>query len=246
MLRGCAYGAENSEIRKRSDQIFKHVLAPAVEGCGYEATRADHLPTPGVITQQIIEHLMDDELVIADLTTNNPNVTYELALRHAFRKPVIQIKDSSDSLPFDIVGIRTIDVDYRYIDSMEACRKRIVEQVKNVEAHPEKVESPVTFALNLKTLSKDDPQGKVIKELVSQVQQIKNELESIKNGKSPGLSLGLGLGRIPLDDQGGIYIRTNPDVLPSLHTDWSLEPLDTEKKGVRFLKKNEPDRAGKK
>jgi len=54
---------------------------------------------------------------VADLFGNNPNVYYELALRHAFSKPFIQMQDSSEK-PFDRQGIRTIRFDYRLEDSM--------------------------------------------------------------------------------------------------------------------------------
>lgn len=89
---------------------------------------------------------MNSELVIADLTGANPNVIYELALRRAFRKPVMQIKDLGDSLPFDIRGTRTINVEYNFVESMDRCKNEIMEQIRNIELNPEKVKSPVSFA----------------------------------------------------------------------------------------------------
>lgn len=93
-------GEEGSETRKRSDQILKYIIAPAATECGYEPKRADSFATPGIITKQIIEQLIDAPLVIADLTDYNPNVFYELAVRHAVRKPVVQLIDrrAEDSL----------------------------------------------------------------------------------------------------------------------------------------------------
>ena len=40
-----------------------------------------------MITSQVLQHVTEDALVVADLTGRNPNVFYELALRHAIRKP---------------------------------------------------------------------------------------------------------------------------------------------------------------
>jgi len=82
---------EDSEQRIRSDKVLKHIIKPAVEKYELRAIRADHISSPGMITSQIIQHILKDRIVIADLTDHNPNVFYELALRHAFRKPVIQI-----------------------------------------------------------------------------------------------------------------------------------------------------------
>lgn len=78
-------GEEESETRKRSDQVLKHIITAPVEGLGYEVIRADKISEPGIITSQIIEYIVDADLVVADLTERNPNVFYELALRHATR-----------------------------------------------------------------------------------------------------------------------------------------------------------------
>lgn len=64
-----------TEVRRRSDQMLKYVFETvAGEACGYQVLRADQLGQPGMITLQIINHLRDDALVIADLTGRNPNV----------------------------------------------------------------------------------------------------------------------------------------------------------------------------
>ena len=81
--------AEGSETRRRSDQVLNHIISPAAEECGYETIRADNISEPGIITSQIIQHLLEDSLVIADLTGRNPNVFYELAIRHAIKKSVV-------------------------------------------------------------------------------------------------------------------------------------------------------------
>ncbi|MBN2209187.1 MAG: hypothetical protein JW759_07815 [Candidatus Coatesbacteria bacterium] len=84
-------GDPDSDVRKRSDQVVKHVIHPALKPLGYEAVRADQISEPGMITTQIIQHIIDDALLIADLSGRNPNVFYELAIRHALRKPYMQL-----------------------------------------------------------------------------------------------------------------------------------------------------------
>src|SRR4051794_37691252 len=105
-------GEADSETRKRSDQVLKHIIRPAVKARGYEAIRADEIAEPGMITSQVIQHIVDDPLVVADLTERNPNVYYELALRHALRKPLVQIIRKGDVLPFDVASMRTIPIDH--------------------------------------------------------------------------------------------------------------------------------------
>jgi hypothetical protein len=100
-------GEANSSTRKQSDQVLRHVIRPAVEPT-YRAVRADEIAEPGMITSQIMQRVIEDDLVIADLTDLNPNVLYELAVRHAILKPFVQIMANGQTIPFDVSGIRTV------------------------------------------------------------------------------------------------------------------------------------------
>lgn len=166
----------------RSDQILNYVIKPVMEESGYQTVRADEMSSPGLITPQIIDHLLKDELVIADLTGRNPNVFYELALRHATKKPAITIKDPSEIIPFDVAGIRTIEVDYRFITSMDKCRKEIAKQIQSLQKDPNSVVTPVSFTLALLGDKTGDSQGELNIQLISSLQSIKAELELIKRG----------------------------------------------------------------
>ncbi len=69
--------------------------------------RADSHPDPGQITTQVVEHVLSAKAAVADLTEDNPNVFYEVAVRHAFRLPVVLIAEQEDKqLPFDIAQMR--------------------------------------------------------------------------------------------------------------------------------------------
>ena len=59
-------------------------------------------------TKQIIKEIYQDELAIANLTGNNPNVMYELAIRYCLGKPVLTIAEKGTNLPFDVMPERTI------------------------------------------------------------------------------------------------------------------------------------------
>lgn len=65
---------------------------PAFEKFEYKVIRADNIGKPGMITNQIIDYIMNAAFVVCDLSYHNPNVFYELALRHVlFEKCVARI-----------------------------------------------------------------------------------------------------------------------------------------------------------
>lgn len=143
-------GAVGSPERKRSDQILKHIFAPAAQACDYEVpVRADHISDPGTITRQIVERLLEDPLVLADLTGHNANVFYELAIRHAVFKPVVQLIKAGESIPFDVAVMRTVQVDLTDPDSVEAAREEVARQIRAVEADPSHVDTPLATAIDV-------------------------------------------------------------------------------------------------
>lgn len=126
----CPIGEPSSVIRERADIVLETLFRPAVSEMGLEAVRADHIELPGIITKHVIDFLCESPLVIADLTDSNPNVFYELGIRHALGKPAIHIIESKESLPFDLQGMRTIIIDHKNKDSIEYAKIEIRRQAK--------------------------------------------------------------------------------------------------------------------
>jgi hypothetical protein len=93
-----------------------------------------------------MQELLTSELVIADLTGGNPNVYYELAARHCIGKPVVQILQKGEKLPFDVHDVNTIAIDHNDLDSVDEAKERLKRLLKSFEAtvlH----ENPITLAL---------------------------------------------------------------------------------------------------
>jgi hypothetical protein len=105
-------GADDSEHRRHSDAILSSYVERALGTVEpkLRVVRADKITQPGMITKQVLEYLLKSRLVVADLSYHNPNVFYELAVRHTTGKPVIHIKRTSDPIPFDNKDFRTIDI----------------------------------------------------------------------------------------------------------------------------------------
>ncbi len=123
-------GNEGTEIRKRADQLFKYIISPVCEECGFEAVRVDQINKADSITQTIIDYLKTSELVIADMTGHNPNAFYEIGYRASTGKPIIHIKEKGESIPFDISGIRAFDYDLTDLDSVEEVKKRLKQTIE--------------------------------------------------------------------------------------------------------------------
>lgn len=142
-------GKAGSDIRKRSDLIFKHVIKPAVNRFGYVPVRADQIAEPGLITNQVIQRVVQDPLIVADLSGGNPNVFYELALRHALRKPVVLLADAEQVIPFDIAGARAVLLHGLDIAQLKASSKELERAIEILEQGYGIVNSPVSEALGL-------------------------------------------------------------------------------------------------
>ena len=100
-------GDETEPIRRHIEGIIEAAIKPAL-GEKYDIIVAHEISEPGSITKQVINEIYQDDLVIANLTGKNPNVMYELALRHAIAKPAIMIAEKGTALPSDIIMQRTI------------------------------------------------------------------------------------------------------------------------------------------
>lgn len=175
-------GDPDSETRKRADQVLKHVIKPAVAQCGYKAMRADEIDKPGIITSQVIQHVVNDPLVVADLTERNPNVFYELAVRHALRKPLVQIIRKGEAIPFDVAHTRTIYVDHKDLDSVETAKTDIIEQVKALEKDTSSLETPISVSLDLQILRQSEkPEERSLADLVAAVSEARSSLAKIES-----------------------------------------------------------------
>lgn len=118
-----------------------------------------------------------------------PQITFEileLAVRHAVKKPFIQIREVAYTIPFDIAHLRTIPVDFRWVDSMNRCRDEIEKQIQEIENNPDKIiETPISIALDLLELNNSsDPQSKILMNLTSQVEKISSKVDMLSTGKS--------------------------------------------------------------
>lgn len=138
-------GREGSPERSLSDRVYKHIIEPAAKQCGYTSLAAKEIPGSGLIMSEVIRHVVTAPLVIADLTGGNANVSYELALRHAVRRPVVQlIAKKNERIKFDVSQIRTIIFDIDDVNSESKIITTLAEYIREAVNRPP--ETPISVA----------------------------------------------------------------------------------------------------
>jgi len=124
-------------------KVFKDVIKPAVEksGFNYRCERANiHF---GSIIDGILDRLNRSELVIADITDRNPNVLYELGVRHTLGGPAIVIAQNEDDIPFDLTPYPFTIYGLKSKREKDAFSEEIKNAIADLEQNPQKAASPV-------------------------------------------------------------------------------------------------------
>lgn len=171
------FGRTGSEAR-HSQQVLKHLVRKVLEP-KYKVVRADEIDDEGLITQQIIEHLLRDDIVIADLTGGNPNVFYEIAIRHAAKRPIVHLIRQDEKPPFDVADMRTIGFALDDPDAVEEAQEEIKRKVAAIE-ESDYVASPNPFSSALQVISmvtSPDPETKEQGEILRKLSQIGDEMQ---------------------------------------------------------------------
>ena len=129
------------------DATYKKIIKPAIESAGCKCIRADEIIVSGIIDKSMYALLYYADVVIADISTFNPNAIYELGVRHTLRPfSTIIIKEDEGKIPFDIGHDRMISYKHLGNEISEQEAKKCVSQlrdiIKSVVADP-RVDSPL-------------------------------------------------------------------------------------------------------
>ncbi len=137
------------------DKSYKNIIKPAAEAAGLDCKRADEIVHSGTIDVPMYEQLLSADVVVADVSTYNPNAFYELGVRHALRPyTTITIAEDKMTFPFDIghIAVRKYHhmgegIDFDEVERMRAELKNAMETI--LSKTPEK-DSPIyTFFSDL-------------------------------------------------------------------------------------------------
>jgi hypothetical protein len=161
---------------KRFDPVYKEAIRPAIwetlsEKCGesWDCRRGDDIRVPGSITREIVISLHTADLIVADLSENNPNVFYELGVAHSSARPTIMITRDINDLPFDIRQYRV----HHYMettDGLQNLRDWLSKAAFDVLSNKEQKTNPV---LDFAPISRS--------EIILSLDDIKNIEKCVRN-----------------------------------------------------------------
>ena len=134
------------------DHIYTQAIQPGIEAAGIEPVRADEERIGGIIHKPMFERLLLCDYAIVDLTTGNPNVFYELGVRHAVRPATtLTLFARQQQIPFDVAYTRALPYDlgpqHNFGDA-EATQLRTaitarLKDLRNRAVHEPDVDSPL-------------------------------------------------------------------------------------------------------
>ncbi len=174
------------------DKTYKKIIRPAVEACNYTCVRADEILDSGIIDRSMYALLYSAELVIADISTFNPNAIYELGTRHALKPySTIIIREDKSKLPFDINHNRILSYNHLGNEISDTEAQKSIGELKslitNITDNPT-TDSPLYSyipKIQQPTLSDEDLQ-EIIGDLKSKENTIFSLTEKAKEYMSKG------------------------------------------------------------
>lgn len=128
-----AIGQAGSQERIHADKVLTYLIEPVCSELNIQVIRVDRETTNGDINESILNHLKNDDLVIADLTWHNANAFYEFGYRQALGFPVVPIIKHDQRLPFDVISKRTVfyDTDVSEIENSKSRLKNMILDFEN-------------------------------------------------------------------------------------------------------------------
>ena len=144
------YGVKMDYATGRSldlDKTFENIIKPVFDDLGIKCFRANDVKHSGIIDVPMYQYIQKADIVIADISTLNPNAIYELGVRHALRPyTTIVIAEAELDYPFDlkhtvIRGYKHLGTDIGYTETMRF-REELKDLVRSITAEPQN-DSPV-------------------------------------------------------------------------------------------------------
>jgi|GEM_PF-5648084 len=182
-------GPAKSDVRKDADEVLTHLIRKALSD-EYEVNRADDDANPGSITSTIVESILEADLIVADLTSYNPNVYYEVAIAHGYGRPTVHIQRHDEKPAFDLQDMRIVPYNMKNLDELEASKESLRASAAFARQNPERVKTPLSNAKKFMEIeTSTDPVAQSNLEMMEQLRQLRGEVRRAvrtRVGSDPG------------------------------------------------------------
>ena len=169
-------GKDGTDVYNKFREVLDYVIKPAVESSclKLQVIRADDINHAGSFIKDILENILNSYVVIADLTDQNPNVFYELGVRHSLSPRTILISQSMDSVPSDLREYRAIVYETSAKGS-KLFQERLHQFLLDIKEDPVRPDNPVLCHLP----EYREEKSQVLEE---EVARLKEELSAVLKG----------------------------------------------------------------
>jgi O-acetyl-ADP-ribose deacetylase (regulator of RNase III) len=115
------------------DYVYHELIYKAVKDLGVDCERCDEIIGTGSIHKKMFRGIFDADVSVVDITSLNPNVFYELGVRHALHKHVTLVirRNNNLPIPFNINGLNILAYDIDSDDQLERTRRKIRDHIQN-------------------------------------------------------------------------------------------------------------------
>jgi len=182
----------------------KSIIMEAIDPTGYKVSMVSDADDVGVIHKRIVQRVYDDDIIVCDVSTRNPNVMLELGMRLAFDKPAILIKDDKTPYMFDTSPIEHLeyprDLRYSIVQAFKAKLREKVVATYEAAKKPEHTTflkhfgSFVVAKLDEKTVGKDEF-------ILNAISDMRSEMAALARRVRPESLSNFGFGDISVPQQ---------------------------------------------
>lgn len=109
---------------RESNDVYILGIREVAETLGMVVERADEIQHNGSIPDLIKRIISECDVVIAEISSKNANVMYEVGLAHGIAKETILICNDSKSIPFDLASINHVEYS-SIVELREKLKKRL-------------------------------------------------------------------------------------------------------------------------
>lgn len=178
-------GSPGTAIRKEADWVLRKLIRPALAD-SYNVVRADEFTKGEIITNRVITSIQSADLLVAVMSGHNPNVFYELAVGHAYSKPVVQLIKDGEGIPFDVGPVGTIFYSHDDVVVWDAAIEQLKTAADATRLPEYRVSNPITMALGAaKASASPDSTEQMVAKLAAELAMTRSELADLRSVIAP-------------------------------------------------------------